>query len=98
MTLVVGLDRAQPLRLTAERLVAVQIGVVVELHEWLERNAKALAVAQHPAMVVRQPPRTGIDVQTRIKTALLGLSAQLCIAVAPAQRPVSAAGPGVVLP
>ena len=97
MTVVVGFDRAQPLRLTAERLVAVQIGIVVDLHEWFERNAEALAVAEHSAVVIRQPPRTGIDVQTRIEAAFLGLTAQLRIAIASPQRPVAAAGAGVVL-
>src|SRR3984957_19950760 len=97
MALIVGLDRAPPLRLAAEGIVAVQISVVVDLHEGLERDSQPLAVAQHPAVVIWQPPRAGIDVQARIKTALLGLSAQLRIAIASAQRPIAAAGPGVVL-
>ena len=48
-------------------------------------------------MVIRQAPRTGIDVLTRIEAALLGVSAQFCISVAAAKRPVAAAGPAVVL-
>src|SRR6202011_4365754 len=90
------LDGAQSLRLAAKRLAAMQVGVVIDLHEGLERDTKPLAVTEHSAMGIRQPPRTRIDVQVRIKSALLSLSAQLRVAIAAAQRPVAAAGARVV--
>src|SRR3984885_2923814 len=48
-------------------------------------------------MVIRQPPRPGIDVMARIEAALLSVSAQFCILVAAAKRPVTATGAAVVL-
>ena len=97
MPLIVGLDGAQPLRLTAERLAVVQVGVVVQLHERLERDPETLAVTEHPVMVVRKSPRTRIDVQTLVEAAFLGNAAKFGVAVAAAQRPVASAGAGVVL-
>src|SRR5476649_103874 len=97
MAVVIGLDGPQTLRLAAEGLAAVHIRVVVDLHERLERDAEPLAVTEHPPMVVRQAPRTGIDVMTRIEAALLGVSAQFRVSVATSKRPVAAAGPPVVL-
>src|SRR5260221_11358357 len=91
MAVVVCLDGAQALRLAAKRLAAMQGGVVIDLHEGFERDSKPLAVTEHSAMVIRQPPRTRIDVQVRIKSALLSLSTQLRVAIAAAQRPVPAA-------
>src|ERR1700734_970645 len=51
VALIVGLDGAQPLRLAAEPSGAVKKGVMVDLHEGLERHSEPLAVAQHSLMV-----------------------------------------------
>ncbi len=96
MAVVVCLDGAQALRLAAKCLATMQVGVVIDLHEGFERDSKPLAVTEHSAMVIRQPPRTRIDVQVRIKSALLSLSAQLRVTIAAAQRPVAPAGARVV--
>ena len=92
MAVIVGLDRAETLRLAAKGLAAVHVGVVVDLQEGLERDAEPLAVTEHAAVVIRQPPGTGIDVETGIKLALLGYAAQFGEAIAAAQGPVAPAG------
>ena len=97
MAMIIRSDRAEALRLAAERPAAVQIGVVVDLHEGLELHPERLAVAQHAAMVVGQAPRTGIDVEAGIELAFLGKAAELGVAIAAAQGPVAAAGARVVL-
>ena len=96
MPLVVGLDLAVALRLAAERAAAVQVGVVVDLHERLERHAEPLAVAQHAAVVIGNAPRTRIDVQVLVELALLRDAAEFRVAVAAAQAPIASARPAVV--
>src|ERR1700743_532636 len=89
---VIGLYRSQALRHAAERLAAVQIRVVIDLHERFERDTQALAIAEHAAVVVGQPPWSRIDVEAGIEAAFLRRAAQFRIGVAAAQGPVSAAG------
>jgi hypothetical protein len=53
---------AQALRLAAEGIPCVQIGVVVDLDERFEADAQALAVVEDAAMVIGNPPRSWIEV------------------------------------
>src|ERR1035441_1096567 len=96
MSIEVRLDRAQSLRLATEGLAAVEVGVVVDLDEGLQRDAEPLAVAQHSPVMIGQAPGARIDIQVLIEPALLSLTSQFRITIAPAQSPVAAAGAGVV--
>ena len=69
---------------------------VIHLHEGFQRNLEALAVLQHPEVVVRNAPRTGIQIQSRSELYLLREAAQLGVGVAAIQRPAAAAGAVVV--
>jgi len=53
---------AQALRLAAEGILGVQMGVVVDLDERFEADAQALAVVEDAAMVMGNPPGSGIEV------------------------------------
>ena len=92
----VCLHRAVALRLAAERADAVQIGVVVDLDERLERHAEALAVIQQAAVVVGDAPRPRVEIQAGIELAVLHGAAHFGVAVAAAQRPGASAGAVVV--
>src|ERR1035441_3343422 len=96
MALIVGLDGAEALRLAAEGVAAVNVGVVVNLDERFERQPEQLAIIQHAAVVIRNSPRARVDVKTRVELAFLRGSAQFDITVAAAQSPVAAAGAVVV--
>ncbi len=96
MALIVRLDFAKALRLAAECPRAVQVRVVVDLAEGLERNTQALGVVHHAVMVVGDAPRTGVDVQVLIKIALLGEAAEFGVPIAATQAPISPPGPSVV--
>ena len=52
----VRLDLADALRLAAESLGRMQIGIVIELNERLERDAEPAAVIQDRMVVVGNPP------------------------------------------
>ena len=96
MPLVVRLDLAVALRSTAKCAAAVDIGVVVDLEKGLQRNAEELDVMHHAVMVIGNSPGARIDVQVLVEFALLREAAELRVPVAAAQRPISAAGSGVV--
>ena len=68
LSLEIGLDRADPLRLAAERARGVEQRVVIELDERLERDAEAPAIIQQRAMVIGNPPRTRIDIEALLET------------------------------
>ena len=97
MALVIRFDLAIAPRLTAERTTVMQIRVVVDLDERFQRNAEPLAVIEHAAMVVRDPPRAGIDIKVFIELAMLGRPAELGVSVTAAQAPVAATGAAVEL-
>ena len=67
MAMEVGLDLAIALRLAAESLGGMDIGVVIDLGEGLERHAQAVHIMQDALMVIGQAPGTGIDVLARIE-------------------------------
>ena len=97
LALVVGLDLAIALRLAAEALLAVHVGVVVDLDERLERHIQLLAIAQDAAVMIRQAPRTRIDVLVFIELALLGVAAEFRVFIPATQRPVATPRARVVL-
>src|SRR5215471_21694883 len=70
----------------------MQIGVVVELDEGLERDVEAFAVIKQRAMVIGNPPRARIDVQSLLELASLRGATELGEAVTAAQGPVATAG------
>src|SRR5277367_3376180 len=75
----------------------MQIGVVIELDERLERDPEAAAIVQNRVMVVRNAPRSGIEIEAGVELALLRRSAEFRVDVAASQRPVSSARTDVVL-
>src|SRR5262249_3396865 len=75
----------------------MQIGVVIELNERFERDVQWLAIIEQRAVMIGNPPWTGIDVEPRCERAGLGVAAELGEAVAAAQAPVAAAGAAVEL-
>lgn len=87
----VGRDFLEPLRLAVKGFRVVQIGVVVDLDERLQLDAKALAVIQHRKMVRRDPPGAGVDVVALAELDRLSKAAQLGKGVAPAQGPAAPA-------
>src|ERR1044071_4494685 len=87
---------AETLRLAAERVLRVQIGVVIDLDERLESNPQPLAVIKNAVMVIRDAPRSRIEIEPRVELAGLLETAELGVAVAAAQRPGAAAGAVVV--
>ncbi len=74
----------------------MQEGVVVDLHEILERHAEQAAVRQQAVVVVRYAPRARVDVEAGVEFAVLGLAAEFGVGVAAAQAHGAAAGAGVV--
>src|SRR5262245_48422558 len=69
----------------------MQIGIVVELNEGLERDVETLAVVEQRAVVIGNPPWTGIDVESLFELASLRDAAELRKPVAAAQGPVASA-------
>ena len=97
MPLKVGLHLAITLRLATKRLGGMHHGVVIDLNKGLQRDTELMAVIEHCMVMVRDTPRSGIEVQALIKLALLGRTAQLGKAVTTAQRPATPARLGVEL-
>ena len=71
-------------------------GVVVDLHEGFERDAKLPAVVKHGMVVVGDAPRTGVEVLALGEAAVLHVAAQLGEGVAAAYRPAASTGALVV--
>ena len=92
----VRLDVAIALRLAAERVGGMDIGVVVDLGEGLQRHAQPVDVMQDALVVIGQAPGAGIDVLAGIELDMLGGAAQFGIGVAAIERPVTAAGAAVI--
>ncbi len=97
MSLVIRFDLAIAPRLTAERTTAVQIRVVVDLDKRFQRNAEPLAVVEHAAVVVRDPPRAWIDIKVFVELAMLGRATELGVRITATQAPVAATGAAVEL-
>src|ERR1700709_2750848 len=97
MALKIGLDVASALRLAAEPRRGVEQGVVIELDEGLERDAEAFAVIEQSAVMIRNPPWPGLDVERVRKAAGLRRAAKLGKAVAAPERPVATSGAAVEL-
>ena len=93
LSLEIGLDGANTLRLAAERAGGMQQGIVIELDERLDRDIEALAVVEQRAVMIRNPPRPGIEIKSVVEFADLLLAAELDISVAAAQCPVATARP-----
>ena len=83
--LIVRAIRTIALRLAAERMLRMQIGVVVDLHERFQRDAQHAAVVQQILVMMRNPPRARIDVQALVEFAMLGGSAEFGKRVATTQ-------------
>jgi hypothetical protein len=93
----VSLYFTKALRLAAEMAARVHVGVVVDHDERLERDVEPPCVRQHAAMMVRNAPRPGIDVEPGIELAALRLPAHLGINVPAAQGPCTATDTIVVI-
>lgn len=87
----VSLNVTITLRSAAKGIRRVEIGVVIDLDERLKRDAEALAIVEQTAMVERDPPRPGIEIEPGIEAALLHRAVQLDVAVTAAQRPAASA-------
>ncbi len=89
VTLVVRLHVTEALRPPAVGAGGVNVGVVIDLHEGLERDPEAAAVIEHRVMMIRNAPRTRVDVQIPVEPALLAESAEFRVFIAAAQRPAA---------
>ena len=87
----IGLDVADPLRLAAERRRGMQISVVIELDERLERNPEATAIIEDGVMVIGNPPRAWIEIEAGVEGAGLARPAELGEHVAAPDGPVPSA-------
>ncbi len=97
MALVVGLHMAIALGLAAKCVLAMHIGVVVDLHEGLQRHAQAPGIVQYAVVVVGNAPGAGVEILAFVKRAVLFEATQLFVVVTPAQGPGAAACALVVL-
>ncbi len=75
----------------------MQNGVVIELDERLERDTQALAVVENRAVVIGNPPWTGIDIEALLEFAGLLETTEFSKGIPAPQGPVAAAGPAVEL-
>src|SRR6202020_2069985 len=75
----------------------MQIGVMVELDEGLERHPETAAIVQERVMVIGDAPWPGIEIEAGVELAPLRRAAELRVDVAASERPVSSARPEVVL-
>jgi hypothetical protein len=69
----------------------MQVSIVIDLHEGLERNAELAAVIEHPVMMVRNTPWPGIEIQALVESTDLFVSAEFGVFIATAQCPVTTA-------
>src|SRR5208283_4362045 len=93
----VRLDLPNPLGLAVEGRGRVKIGIVIELNERLESNAKPATVIENCMMVVRDPPRPRIEIKAVVEHAVLRGAAEFSVGIATPNRPVSPSGTGIVL-
>ena len=87
----IGLDVADALRLAVERAGGMQIGVVIELDEGLERDPEAAAIVQNRVMMIGNAPWPRIEIEAGVELAFLRRAAQLRVDVAAPHRPVPSA-------
>src|SRR5437868_11444277 len=87
---------AVALRLAAERVLGMEIRVVVDVNEGLERDGKPLAVVENSPVVVRNAPRAGIEIKPLVEFATLREPAKFGVRVAAAQGPAAPADAVVV--
>ena len=92
MAIDIGLHMAKALGLARQGLAVVQIGVVVDLVEGFELDAKALVVIQHRMVVVGHAPGAGVEVIALGKAHFLACSIEFSKLVTAAQRPAAATG------
>jgi hypothetical protein len=92
----VGLDPAIALRDAAEGCLRMDIGVVVDLEERLQRYLQEPAVVQQGGVMVGNPPGSGVQIEALVELHVLGETAQLGVAIAAVERPVPASGTVVV--
>ena len=83
--------------LPSKARVELQEGVVVELDERLEGDAKPPAIVQERVMMIGNAPRAGIEVETRVKLAALRRSAQFRVGVAASEGPIPPTRTQIVL-
>ena len=93
----IGLHGPVTLRLTAEGALRVQVGVVVDLDEGLERDAEALAVIEQRPMVIGDAPGTGIEVEALVEVTILSGAAEFSVAVTAANGPGAATDAVIIL-
>src|SRR6056297_757087 len=74
MTTEIGRNLAVSLRLAAEGVAAVEVGVVVLLDEGLKLDAETAAVIEDGVVVVGDAPRAGVEVVPFFETPALGAS------------------------
>src|ERR1700733_12596921 len=66
----------------------MQIGVMVELDEGLERHPETAAIVQDRVMMIRNAPRPGIEIEAGVELAPLRRAAELRVDVAAPEAPV----------
>ncbi len=63
----VGIEMTETLRLASERVLCVEVGVLIDLHERLECHAQSTAVVDNAVVMRRNPPWAGIQVQVLVE-------------------------------
>src|SRR4029077_11744180 len=74
-SVVIGFDVPDALRLPVERAGGMQIVVMVELDERLERDPEAAAIVQNRVMMIGNAPRARIEIEATVELTRLRCAA-----------------------
>ena len=97
IALIVGLHLPESLRLATESLRGMQVCVVIDLDERLERYLQAFGIVEYTLVVIRNAPRPWVQVKPVCKIAVLGGTAEFCITIPAPDSPGSTTRTVVVL-
>src|SRR5207302_1765870 len=89
MALKIRLDVTNALRLAGERIRSMEQGVMIELDEGFEGDAESLAIIEQGAVMIRNSPRSRIEIKAFLEAAGLRRATEFGKTVATADRPVA---------
>src|SRR5438874_6184449 len=92
MTDEIGNHVARALRSAAQRVATMDVCIVVDVNEGFERHPEPFAIIQQRAVMIRNAPRTGVEIESGIEFAALLRATQFREAITASQRPAAAAG------
>jgi len=81
------MQRPESLRLAIESLGRMQVHLVIDLDERLERQLWALCMVEYALMVIQNPPRPWVQIKPVSKIAVLGGTAEFCITITAPDSP-----------